>query len=574
MTPPDLRSHPRLVESWNSTARDYARDSTLVDLLDAAAADHADLPAVRTADGIMLTHGQLASESSRLAQGLAVVGVGHGTPVAVLLDHRPEAVVAIHAIIRAGAYYVPLDARWPARRMVEVLDSLSVRSMVVSAGLEHTAIEVGRQAPAMTSVLVVGEPVEEPQPTRETREAVAARQYGLSLHRHDVVRTVPAGVPTVPSAPVQSGDTAYVIFTSGSTGTPKGVAVRHGSVVNLIDWFNRRNAVGPDDVLLPVAAFSFDLSVYDLFGIPSAGASMLLLPARQLAQPDVVAEAVLRHGVTLWNSAPAAFTLVLSFASLSAQRGRTALRRVFLSGDWIPLDTHAALQREFPQAVLIALGGATEACVWSNDFVVDRVDPSWASIPYGHPMQNSRYYVLRDNLSPCEIDEAGELYIAGDCVAAGYANDAELTAARFQRDPWVPDAQMYRTGDRAKWTLSGWVEFLGRVDSQVKVRGFRIELGEVEQAARQLPGVEEAVAVAAGDPRDPFLALALRTPEPMRSPDVIRQLAAHLPDYMLPSRVHLMTSLPVGPNGKIDRPLLRDILSERPDNPRPELRGN
>jgi amino acid adenylation domain-containing protein len=663
-TPPPR--HPGAVRRWNSTARDYPRDATVVDLLDRAAAAHRRRIAVRTTEHAAITHGELTGRSTLLAAGLAGAGVRRGDPVAILTDHHPRSIVAFHAVLRAGAHYVPLDARWPVRRMAEVVASLGVRLVMVSDAHRRTAFELGTLAECVTSALVFDEaptcettaPAPAPErPGRDvtriaftevTRHLVSpgplrqlvhdalrslspgeellftgvvtplsaahagqlrlgvgwwhglARAYpGLAVevrpvdgedrdHRYDVLLTVPAGLPArppepaigsyerpwnhrdlpagVPPEPPSSDDLAYVIFTSGSTGVPKGVAVKHRSVVNLIDWFNRRNAVGPDDVMLQVSAFSFDLSVYDLFGVAAAGGSLLLLPGRELADPHAVTDALLSYGVTLWNSAPAAFTLALLFAAQDERRAGRVLRRVFLSGDWVPLDTLGNLRREFPGAELVALGGATEACVWSNDFVVDRVDEAWRSVPYGRPMQNARYYVLRDDLTPCAIGEEGELFIAGDCVAEGYANDPELTRRRFLPDPWHERAgdRMYRTGDRAKWTASGWVEFLGRLDSQVKVRGFRIELGEIERAARRLPGVAEAVAVTCGDPRDPVLALALRMPEQADSRDVLRLLSGELPGYMLPSRIRIERSLPVGPTGKVDRRLLSRLFEREP----------
>ncbi|WP_051950785.1 amino acid adenylation domain-containing protein [Actinacidiphila yeochonensis] len=552
--------HPAAAERGNSTHRRFPRDATLVDLLDAAETTYRDLPAVRTPEGVRLTHGELGARSTGLARRLAALGVGRGTPVAVLADHVPAAVVAFHAVIRAGAHYVPLDDRWPAQRMAGIVESMSVPVLVASADFEQAALEVGRRTGTGTLVLL------DPEGGAAAGGSAAAdgqdpwRVVRLAGGAPDRPRRLAGAVAA--SARPEATDLAYTLFTSGSTGVPKGVEVTHRSVVNLVDWFNRRNGVGPDDVLLQTAAFGFDLSVYDLFGLIAAGGSLLLLPGRELAEPRAVADALTEHRVTLWNSAPAAFTLVLMFAAETRHRGG-ALRRVFLSGDWIPLDLPSALESTFPGAVLVALGGATEACVWSNDFVVTGVDPAWRSIPYGHPMQNCRYYVLRDDMSPCDLGEAGELYIAGECVAAGYANDPETTRARFLPDPWAPGAggRMYRTGDRARWTPDGWVEFLGRLDSQVKVRGYRIELGEVEHAARQVAGVEEAAAVVVGDPRDPVLAVAVRTREPMDGRNLTRELAALLPAYMVPTRTHIARSLPVGPNGKVDRNVLRRLLT-------------
>ncbi|MFE4857467.1 amino acid adenylation domain-containing protein [Streptomyces sp. NPDC056670] len=734
---PTPQPHPSRVRRWNDTLRDFPRDATLVDLLDRAAAAHPAGVAVSTTGGPALTHGELARRSGSLAAGLVGAGLRRSTPVAVLTDHHPDAVVAFHAVLRAGAHYVPLDARWPVRRMAEVVSSLGVRYLLVSDAHRRTAFELGTRVGSLISVIVfddgperatggrvdaapapvgreregdrsgdtaavtrlrarAGQPdavldvratttTRTPTPDRPpadpfhqrlhahglvagplpdgarrpedvtlivftdvTRHLVSAGSLRDLLHhalrslppggkvgftdvlpplsatptrqlrlgtgwwhalaeaypglvvevlpregdhldqRYDVLLGVPEELPAQPPRPAggscespwtlrdlptgpapvrpSAEDLAYVVFTSGSTGVPKGVAVKHRSVVNLIDWFNRRNAVGPDDVLLQVSAFSFDLSVYDLFGVPAAGGSLLLLPERELADPHAVTDALLTGGVTLWNSAPAAFTLALLFAAQDGRRADRSLRRVCLSGDWVPLDTLDTLRREFPAASLVALGGATEACVWSNDFLVDHVDGTWRSIPYGHPMQNARYYVLREDFSPCAVGEEGELFIAGDCVAEGYVNDPGLTERRFLPDPWSErhGDRMYRTGDRAKWTPSGWVEFLGRLDSQVKVRGFRIELGEVEHAAGRLPGVAEAVAVTCGDPRDPVLALALRMLEPADRRTILQLLAAELPGYMLPSHIRIERALPVGPTGKVDRTVLRRLFDQEP----------
>ncbi len=656
-----VKPHPGKIQSWNSTAREFDRSASIVDVLDRSAQRWPEHAAVRTSEGVALNHRQLAEESRRLARRLSALGVGRGTPVAVLMGHLPETVVVLHAIVRAGGHYVPMDGRWPVRRITEVIAATGTRLLVVSPQFTRTAFEAGYAGDPL-SVVVIGEedaqaagegPAREPQADREAvikrfvSQPCAPTELRRELHGliraqapgtafvlsgvidpladsttaglripqqwwhelaasypglvvsvdqggtagagdrahggYAVTCVVPAAIPAQwpppsPGSPErpwradelrsqspvdqpEPGDLAYIIFTSGSTGVPKGVAVRHASVVNLIDWFNRRNEIVPQDVLLQVAALGFDLSVYDLFGVPAAGASVMMLPTSELSRPDRLVEVLFEQGITLWNSAPAAFTVVLLYAQVGGSPGRQRLRRVFLSGDWVPLDTRAAMRRHFPGAELVALGGATEACVWSNDFRVTEVSPDWPSIPYGHPMQNARYYVLDDSLAPCRVGEPGELFIAGECVASGYVNDPELTAARFLPDPWVPGERMYRTGDRARWTSSGWVEFLGRLDAQVKVRGFRVELGEIEQAARRLALVDDAVAVAVGDPRDPVLTLAVRSEVPFSAQEFMRQLEAHLPTYMMPSKVCQVESFPVGPNGKVDRDRLRRMLS-------------
>ncbi|MER7643719.1 AMP-binding protein [Streptomyces sp. NPDC126522] len=747
--------------SANSTQAEFSAEATIPELLEAAAARWPRRPALHGPDGSVMSHGELAEETARLAGALAAHGVRRGSAVGVLGEHSPQTVAVIVAILRCGAYYVPLDHRWPPGRAVAALRSLGATALVVSPGMADRAFEIAAQLPDLRRVLLTGEAAPPPrkrsgQALREDREpggtvpddhrrvvdlvtnsvrpgsavavlghaddaltralhdqvdslqvalntrdfnaldgrdldalggrglpdtplagadisvvllpdrvrnlsgpeqlrtvlhevltrtapgtavvlsdivapdsgaahgafrvppdwwSVLAESYpgmgvvvddrepspASSHHGYQVVLTTPDTVPAERPVPVEGGaerplplaelqlpltenplrlddmttplevppwggpeDLAYTITTSGSTGEPKLVGVRHRSVVNLVEWFNERHAVTPDDVLLQVVPFTFDLSVYDLFGVLSAGGSLVLLPVAELEEPDAVVDALLERGITLWNSAPAAFTTLLPFLALRPRTARDRLRRVFLSGDWVPLSTHADLAREFPSATLVALGGPTETCVWTNDHVVDHVDPEWRSVPYGRPIQNVRCYVLREDGSPCDLGEAGELYAAGACVSAGYLNDPDLTRARFLPDPWGPEpgARMFRTGDRARWTEHGWMEILGRVDQQVKISGFRIELGEVEQAARSLPGVAEAYAVACGDPHRPELGLAVRAFAHGPTAGAVRErLHALLPGYMVPSLVRVMDTLPLGPNGKVDRRALANTLT-------------
>ncbi|HEX3542491.1 MAG TPA: amino acid adenylation domain-containing protein [Acidimicrobiales bacterium] len=368
-------------------------------------------------------------------------------------------------------------------------------------------------------------------------------------------------------------DLAYVIFTSGSTGTPKGVMVTHRPVVNLIDWVNTTFSVGPADRLLLVTSFCFDLSVYDVFGILAAGGSIRVVTDGDLAEPRQLLRALRHEGITFWDSAPAALHQVMQFAEADAAGSpSTSLRLVFLSGDWIPLPLPGQVRRHFPQATVVGLGGATEATIWSNYFVVGDVDPAWRSIPYGRPIQNARYYVLEEDLSPCSIGVAGDLYIGGGCLASGYAGDADLTRRKFVPDPFAgAGSVMYRTGDRARYWPDGNLEFLGRLDSQVKVRGFRIELGEVEAALARHPGIEVAVVVAQPGPTGElqldayFLpvsdASGARTTGP-GVPELRAHLGAILPEHMLPATFTTLSALPLSPTGKLDRKAL----------PRPTLR--
>ncbi|MER7172853.1 amino acid adenylation domain-containing protein [Streptomyces mesophilus] len=362
-------------------------------------------------------------------------------------------------------------------------------------------------------------------------------------------------------------DAAYVIYTSGSTGRPKGVSVGHRALANLVRLLNERFAVGPQDRLLQTTSYCFDLSVYDVFGVLSAGGSLRLATDDELAEPARLAAVLRSEPITFWNSAPPMLGWVLPFltptpaASADQDPGPghdMALRLVFLSGDWIPVSMPDTIRSLFPAASVVSLGGATETTVWSNYYVIDQVDPQWPSIPYGAPIPNTRTYVLGESLRPTAIDEPGDLYSAGTCLALGYHGDPQQTSRRFVSDPFVPGERMYATGDRARWRPDGTLQFLGRSDHQVKIRGYRVELGEIEAVLAAHPDVSAATVVtvdAAG-----VRALAGFYTEHRRGATDADRLRAHiaerLPSYMLPSLLQPLTAMPLTPNGKVDRAAL------------------
>jgi amino acid adenylation domain-containing protein/FkbM family methyltransferase len=358
-------------------------------------------------------------------------------------------------------------------------------------------------------------------------------------------------------------DAAYVIHTSGSTGEPKGIVVQHRPVANLIDWINRTFDVGPEDRGLFVASLCFDLSVYDVFGLLAAGGTVHVATSEDLANPDRLVGLLRTGGITLWDSAPAALVQLAPLFP-AAPEASSRLRRVLLSGDWIPVTLPDRVRRAFPGARVLALGGATEATVWSNWFPVGVVDPGWPSIPYGRPIANARYHVLDAAFAPCPIGVPGDLYIGGDCLAAGYARP-ELTAGAFLPDPFsgIPGARLYRTGDRARYQAAGDLEFLGRIDQQVKVHGFRIELGEIEAVLGSHPGVRDCVVLARedvpGDRRLVAYAVVRPSPSSARPPrieELQRHLQARLPEFMIPGAFVFLEALPLTPNGKLDRQAL------------------
>jgi amino acid adenylation domain-containing protein len=361
-----------------------------------------------------------------------------------------------------------------------------------------------------------------------------------------------------PRATLTSDELAYIIFTSGSTGSPKGIAVSHKAVVNVIDWVNKTHEVGAGDSLLFITSLCFDLSVYDIFGILAAGATIHVASKQDLQDPRRLVEKLCNEGITFWDSAPAALQqLAPLFTTDNSMSEKHSLRLVFLSGDWIPLSLPDQVRAAFPRAQVIGLGGATEATIWSNSYPIGEVKPEWASIPYGKPIQNTRYYILDEHQNPCPVRVPGHLYIGGECLALGYT-DHDLTAERFvpARFGNEAGARLYKTGDRARWWPDGNIEFLGRIDHQVKIRGFRIEPGEVESALGEHPALRESIVIPREDiPGNKILVAyaIIKRGQAVTSSELRRFLKQKLPDYMVPSAFVFLDSMPLTRNGKVDR---------------------
>lgn len=362
-------------------------------------------------------------------------------------------------------------------------------------------------------------------------------------------------------------DTAYVLFTSGSTGTPKGVVVTHRPVVNVIDWVNGTFGVNEQDRLFFVTSLCFDLSVYDMFGMYAVGGAVDIVPEDDVKRPEGWLKRMAEAGITIWDSAPAALAQCVPYLERQTS-DQVSLRLTLLSGDWIPLTLPVQLNNRFPGIRVAALGGATEACIWSNCYEVQEIDPTWVSIPYGKPIRNARYYILDRDHKPCPIGAIGELYIGGECLASGYHVEV-LTLERFIPDPYSPQAGgvMYRTGDLARWMWDGNIEFLGRTDHQVKIRGYRVELGEIQAKLLRYPGIGQCVVLDRADGSGVKSLCAYYVADEEYQVRALRDyLGTELPPYMVPSYFIRMDAIPVTSNGKVDRAALPDPQSVmRPD---------
>lgn len=518
--PPEERE--RQLVAWNQTDRPFPSQLLLHEPFEAQVRLAPNAVALETATE-SLTYAELDAAANRLAHALRARGAAAGVKVAVCLPRRASLVVALLAVVKAGAAYVPLDPSYPEERLAHVVEDAA-------------------------PLLVV------------TEQSLAGRFGAHALFLIDAVDL--DGMPATPVPRTATpADICYVIYTSGSTGTPKGAVLQHRAVVNTCHWVNRTFGVGAGDRLLFVTSPSFDLSVYDTFGVLGAGATVVLAEAQPSTAPEALAERLASGSVTIWDSAPAALEVLTPFFADGVVS--TTLRLVMLSGDFIPLRLLGRLRTAFPNARLVSLGGATEAAIWSNYYAIEELDPDWVSVPYGKPIQNCRYYALDARLEPVPIGAVGELYIGGTCLAAGYLNRPELTAEKFVPNPFAAGAEerLYRTGDLVRYFESGDLEILGRADRQTKIRGYRIELGEVEAALRALSGVHDAVCAVrevAGD-RDLVGYVVLRPGHTLTEADVKHAVGSRLPAFMVPGRIAFIAGLGISPNGKVDRHALPDL---------------
>jgi amino acid adenylation domain-containing protein len=525
-----------LVAAANATDAP-ASDELLHRLFAARAAEQPERPAV-VAPGVEIPYGELLDRARDLGHRLRAEGVRPNRLVAVVMEKGWEQVVAVLGILESGGAYLPIDAALPAPRIHHLLERGEVEVVVTQPGFE-AGLE---WPPGVRRIAVRPEAPERPPGPLE-----------------------PAQSPT---------DLAYVIFTSGSTGLPKGVMIDHRGAVNTILDVNRRFAVGPEDRVFALSSLSFDLSVYDIFGLLAAGGAVVFPAAGASHEPGLWLESLERERVTLWNSVPALLEMLVDYCEAGDRRLPATLRLTLLSGDWIPIPLPGRLRALAPELEVVSLGGATEASIWSILYPVGDLDPAWRSIPYGRPMDNQHVYVLDAGLEPRPARVPGELWIGGVGVARGYWRDRERTAAGFVTHPRTGE-RLYRTGDLGRLLPGGDLEFLGREDFQVKVHGHRIELGEIEAALADLPEVKVAVVQApgAGTSRR-LVAYVVPAAEATPAVDGLRAaLGARLPSYMVPASFVFLEALPLTANGKVDRGALPepDLAPASPVGARREL---
>ena len=410
-----------------------------------------DIALIDAGSGRSVSYGELKARATAVAAGISEKDI-KGVPVALTLPRGIEQIEAALGILLSGNSYLSVSLSQPKDRRALIHEKTGVRYVVTNRELSEKL-----DWPEGTEILVM--------------EGMEEGQENVRLPE------------------VSPKDSAYIIMTSGSTGVPKGVEIAHESAWNTVQDINEKYHVTSADRALAVSAMDFDLSVYDVFGILGAGGTLVLLPEQERRNADYWLEQVLKYQITVWNSVPVLLDMLLIRAESMKQK--LPIRAVMLSGDWIGMDLPQRVAAWTEDCQFVAMGGATEASIWSNYQNVTLPMPkNWKSIPYGKPLRYQAYRVVDEYGRDCPYWAEGELWIGGFGVAKGYRGDSALTGQKFITDQY---GRWYRTGDLGRIWDDETIEFLGRKDHQVKIRGHRIELGEIEHAIQEFPGVAHAV---------------------------------------------------------------------------------
>jgi amino acid adenylation domain-containing protein len=530
----------RLLLEWNETKVDYSVEKLLPSLFEAQVERTPEAVAL-VFEETQLTYRELNERANQVAHYLQHLRVGPEVLVGICLERSVEMVAGILGVLKAGGAYVPLDPAYPLERLAFMLEDsrapvlLTAQRLIEGLGETIRNLRSAIRNPVVVCLDALGEAL-----AQESREN--------------------------PAPKVSEDNPAYVIYTSGSTGKPKGAVISHRAICNHMLWLVNRFSLGAADRVLQKTPFSFDASVWEFYAPLLVGGQLVMARPGGHQDGAYLVRAIAEHQVTILQLVPSLLRMLLDEEGFAKCE---SLRCVFCGGEALPTE----LQERFAvtlAAELHNLYGPTEAsidvtswaCQWAGDRPIALI---------GRPISNTQIYLLSAQLQPVPIGVPGELHIGGDNLARGYLNRPGLTAERFIPNPFSqePGARLYKTGDLARYLSDGNLEFLGRIDHQVKVRGFRIELGEIEAVLRRHPAVDESIVMVREDrPGDKRLvAYVVARQEPAPSVGELRSLVKEkLPEYMVPAAFVFLEALPLTPNRKVDRKRL-----PKPDYARPVL---
>ena len=398
-----------------------------------------------------ITYAQLADKVLRMANMLTIHGISENEYIAVSIPKGPWQIISVLAVLSVGCTYVPIDIEWPEERKKKICKKANIKNFITITTYSPEVIEG-------IDIIYADE--------SEHFEKIK------DFMRYEDERS------------------AYVIFTSGTTGEPKGVEISHKSADNTIKDINYRFGISSKDKCFAISELSFDLSVYDIFGMLAEGGTIVLPRPKERKMADRWFDIVINEQITIWNSVPAIYDMFLMVAENSTKT--VPLKKVLLSGDWVQPTLYDRNKKITSNCEFISLGGATEAAIWSVYYVVNEVRSDWNSVPYGYPLANQKVIIMNTQNQECPDDVPGELWIGGMGVAKGYINEPDLTEEKFV---FYNGKRWYRTGDLVSFTKDGHLEFLGRIDHQIKLNGYRIELKEIEKNINQSKYVDKNIAL-------------------------------------------------------------------------------
>ncbi len=512
----------KLLNQFNRTKAEYPQNVTIVDLFEKQVQKTPDNIAVVYKDK-KLTYRELNEKSNTLARLLREKGVEAETIVGIMMDKSLEMIIGIMGILKAGGAYLPIDFEYPEDRIKYMLEDSSTKILLTQNKL-------------LGSVSYAGETIDLEDNNLYEREN--SNLYNIG----------------------KSNDLAYVIYTSGTTGKPKGVMIEQKALVNLCFWHNEYYEVTEKDRATKYAGFGFDASVWEIFPYIITGATLYMIDKSIMLDKDALNKYYEDNQITI-GFLPT--QMCEEFMNLKNK----SLRKLLTGADKLKVYKKQTYE-------LINNYGPTENAVVTTSFVVDK---DYRNIPIGKPISNSRIYILGDNNALMPVGTCGELCVSGDGLARGYLNREELTREKFVDNPFEPGVKMYRTGDLARWLPDGNIEYLGRIDNQVKVRGFRIEIGEIENQLLKIKEIKEAVVIAKSNENgDKYLCGYVTAEQEVEVASIKEELSKELPSYMIPSYILQIDSFPLTPNGKIDKRALPEIdvakmLESEYESPRNEI---
>lgn len=518
----------QLIVEWNDTDADYPRDKSIPQQFAAQCERTPGIVAVREGDQ-QLTFWQLHERSNSLAQYLRNLGAGPGTTVALCVERSIDMVAGLLGILKTGAAYVPLDPSYPAERLGFMLKDSGAAIVIAQRGCENIAVN-------------------------------SARTVCLDSNWSEISGEATDSPSAVQPTSIQPDDTAYVLYTSGSTGTPKGVQGTHQAYLNRFAWMWRAYPFQPGEVCCQKTNLGFVDSVWEIFGPLLAGVPNVIIPQETMGDPEELLTTLARERVTRIVLVPSLLRMLLDHAPQLGERV-PQLKLWTCSGEVLPTDLAERFRAGFPAATLLNLYGSAEVAADVTCHEVTDQDLHAGPIPIGRPIANTQVYILDGNRNPVPIGVRGEIYVGGDNLARGYWRSPELTAERFVENPIAPErsARLFRTGDMGRFKSTGEIEYLGRVDSQVKLRGMRLELGEVEAALSGHPAVRQAVVALTPDQQRLAAYITVENGQEPSAEELRRYLRARLPEYMVPASYSRLEQWPLLPSGKVDRRALPQL---------------